>query len=319
MYSCGYSIVLNCGIVLSTHAQSNQIEAKAAYLLAEESFAKGDYVATLEYLENSTKSLGTTNSKLLYLKIQAELELYKKDKTYYDALIKSISDFQNSPDVNNYTEEKVLEIAKTKMLLVKEREQEAKKKEEYEQKKALRDLNFKTFSFPNWPFGVTLDELKITHKDTRFFQNKTKKSKEENTGLRKSGLVHYHPNGITLQGGGTNAILFPWDIYFDDIYGILAEDNIVKGYRKAIYWQRYKNDQGISQEQSITDLKKIVNDLSNQFGFQPEYIHLERSSSVYREIYRWANGNKAVSIYTSIRSERNGYWNTWVVQEIMEE
>lgn len=312
-------LILLCSTQICAYAQGNQIEAKAAYLLAEESFAKGDYASTLEYLETATKSLGTTNSKLLYLQIQAELEIYKTDRSYYDQLIKSISDFQNSADVKSFTEDKVLEVAKTKMLLLKEKEQDIKNKEEAERRKAQHDLNFGNYAFKSWPFGVTFDELKITHKDRRFFQKKTKKREEENTGLRKSGLMHHYPNEVVLEGGGINVILFPIAVYFDDIYGVITEDNIVTGYRKAIYWMSNKNDQGISREQAAVDVKAIVNDLSNHFGFEPEYIQQKRSSSIYRGIYRWSSGNKVVSLYTSIRSDRGGYWHTWVVQEIIVE
>lgn len=41
----------------NVYSQNNQMEAKAAYLLAEESFANKDYASTLGYLENATKNL----------------------------------------------------------------------------------------------------------------------------------------------------------------------------------------------------------------------------------------------------------------------
>lgn len=44
-------------------AQSNDMEATAAYLLAEDSFANNDYQQTLGFIEQATKNLGKTNSK----------------------------------------------------------------------------------------------------------------------------------------------------------------------------------------------------------------------------------------------------------------
>src|SRR5690606_34618939 len=156
------------------YAQSNQIEAKAAYLLAEENFAKGDYPATLKYLETAVEHLGKTNSKLLYLQIQAELELYNRDRSYYDKVIKSITAFQNSADVKSFTEEKILEIAKLKMQITEEHNKELEEEKRKKEEKERYSNNFRDFSFENWPIGVSFSELKSSHQDSTIFKKRIK-------------------------------------------------------------------------------------------------------------------------------------------------
>jgi hypothetical protein len=312
-------IVLMCSIQIQSYAQGNQIEAKAAYLLAEESFAKGDYEETLNYLKSAAKNLGATNSKLLYLQVQTELELYKKDSSYYEQVIKTISEFQNSADVGSFAEEKVVDIAKTKMQLIQHRQNEIKNKLEDDKRKAEYDSIFQNYSFNNWPFGVSIDQLRVSHKDSQFFKKKTKQAKEENTGLAVPTTILHYPAGIMLQGW-ENSILFPVNmLYFDDIYGIITDNNnIVKGYRQAIYWQYYKNKDKITQQQSLDDIQEMVKSLSDHFGQEAQFTEVPMHKYLVRGIYRWASGKKVVSFYTSIYLQNNGYWITRVVQEIVE-
>ncbi|WP_133166272.1 hypothetical protein [Sphingobacterium haloxyli] len=292
---------------ICTYAQGNQIEAKAAYLLAEESFATGDYAATLEYLNTATESLGSTNSKLLYLQIQAELEIYMTDRSYYDQVIKTISDFQNSADVDSFTEEKVMEVAKTKMLLIKEKEQDIKNKEEADRKKIQQDLNFHSYAFKSWPFGVTFDELKITHKDRRFFQKKTKDRLEKNT-----GLTLYYPNEVSLYWDSST---IPKNTYFNDIFGILTKNNIVKGYLEVIYWVDH-NTENTSHEKSLADLDTMVANISAYVGFEPEYENLD--NKYYKGgIYSWSKKGKTIKLHHT--RYVNGVPCMRVVQEIIVE
>lgn len=97
--------------------KTNQTEAKAAYMLAEESYDKANYPAALSYLKNAQKSLGGSNSKILYLQIQIEKEISKTQNNYRDSLIKTISAFQVAPDIKDFNEDKVLEVIKMKIEL----------------------------------------------------------------------------------------------------------------------------------------------------------------------------------------------------------
>jgi hypothetical protein len=101
-------------------AQNKEMEAKAAYLLAEESYGRGEYQNTLNYLDAAQQSLGAANSKILFLKIQALSEISKTNKAVQQQLLTAIEQFQNAPDFANFNEEKILEVVKLKMVLTAE-------------------------------------------------------------------------------------------------------------------------------------------------------------------------------------------------------
>jgi len=143
--------------------QNNANEAKAAYLLAEESYSKGDMKSAIEFLGDASAKLGGANSKILYLKIMAQRELANKDTSYLSKLASSISIFEKAPDAKDFSEEKSLEIMKIKLQLNKELAQ----KNKAEQNKTVIEEGLKAFALehPDWPLGATLDELKAKHPD----------------------------------------------------------------------------------------------------------------------------------------------------------
>src|SRR6478752_4376293 len=91
-------------IVISqfSFAQVNTNEAKAAYLLAEESYGKGDYKAALEYLQQVKGSLGTANCKILYLQVMVLKELNAKNPNAPDSMLPIITQFEQSPDYKDF-------------------------------------------------------------------------------------------------------------------------------------------------------------------------------------------------------------------------
>ena len=101
----------------SAFSQTNQTEAKAAYLLAEESYGKRDYKTALDFLKQVKISMGTSNCKILYLEIIATRELYAKDSSNAEKLLPMITEFEKSSDYADFNEEKTLEIVKLKLLL----------------------------------------------------------------------------------------------------------------------------------------------------------------------------------------------------------
>lgn len=154
-----------------SHAQKSEVEAKAAYLLAEEFYGKGDYKAALNYLQQVKVSLGGSNCKILYLEIMATRELYTKDPGLADKVLPLITEFEKSPDYANFNEEKSLEITKLKLLM--KAEQKAAKDKLTELKMArekridslekARTQEYKD-AFINTvksegQFNITLDEL----------------------------------------------------------------------------------------------------------------------------------------------------------------
>src|SRR6187402_2972017 len=80
-------------------AQTNPLEAKAAYLLAEESYDKGDMRAALQYLDDAISKLGKANAKTLYLKIIVLKEMNTKnpaDTSAGSKLDLAIADFEKA-------------------------------------------------------------------------------------------------------------------------------------------------------------------------------------------------------------------------------
>lgn len=153
-------------------AQTNANEAKAAYLLAEESYGKGDYKTTLEFLRQAREALGGTNCKVLYLQIMATRELYAMDTSLNSKLHPLIVAFEKSADYADFNEEKSLEITKLKLLVKKEmrtaqeqadagnQQRDTENRRRAETEKQVSDLVNK------WGrFGISLDEADAAHPD----------------------------------------------------------------------------------------------------------------------------------------------------------
>ncbi len=127
------ALLLSFMFTLNSIAQISAAEAKAAYLLAEESFAASDWKGALSYLGESRKKIGKPNSKILYLQLMTELELAKTDTSYYREAVKTIADFEKAPDVKEFNEDKMMEVMKAKLRLnrlLEAREKERIAKEE---------------------------------------------------------------------------------------------------------------------------------------------------------------------------------------------
>lgn len=132
---------------INCYSQVNPTQAKAAYLLAEEQFAVGNYKATLEFLKNASENLGGANSKILYLQIQAENELSKTEPKYLVSLGETITAFERAPDHAKFNEEKVMEVVKLKLLL----------------KSRITETDRLTnFTVDSLKFGSTPEEAKLT-------------------------------------------------------------------------------------------------------------------------------------------------------------
>lgn len=161
-------MLLALGIILSLQtapafAQDAQAEAKAAYLLAEESFGKGDYKTTLEFLKQAREALGAPNCKMLYLEIMTTRELYAKDSTLNSRLMALITEFEKSPDYATFNEEKSLEITKLKLLAKKEIKAAADKAALDAITKVAQEKNFMEIVNRWGKFGISLDEVDKAH------------------------------------------------------------------------------------------------------------------------------------------------------------
>ena len=102
-----------CFAALKGTAQNNQI-ARIKFEQAEEYFNKNDFDNTIKNLKECESLLGTTNPKIMYLKISAQVKLIEQNPYDNFELLKNttlnvqkyLKDYENLP--NNY--EKYKEI-----------------------------------------------------------------------------------------------------------------------------------------------------------------------------------------------------------------
>lgn len=283
---------------ISARSQTNATEAKAAYLLAEENYGKGDYKAALRLLNNAKKSLGVANSKMLYLEVQIESELFKSDKSHYAALMKTIADFQSAPDIKDFNEEKVLEVVKIKMQLADDHEKELETANETRANLEAGKQRLVNYSYQNWPLGVNFTELTASHKDSLIFKKKTKQRVESN------GMTLNYHNFIDFY---SKAGYIPSNYMITNLFGVLTKDGVVKGYLKQLYNEN-KSFSKKSYQQTEIDVKAMIDKKTQEFGFAP---------SVENDTYTWATDGKTVTCYAQRGSTDKGYWMCIVVEKIL--
>lgn len=246
------------------YSQINQTEAKAAYLLAEESYGKGDYKTALRYLELTKKSLGSSNSKMLYLWIQTEIEISKTEPGNNDKILALIDEFEKLSDVDSFSEEKVLEIAKIKLTL-KTQLSDAKEKAQKEAKeKLLTEEVIKAYEKNlDFPLGSSLAELKVKHPD---FAEDYKKRYVKRKEVGGKGVFNYKQMLLTFDHDVLIQI-------FEDkyLFNYIGSGSFVKG--KA-------------------ENKIILDDFISKYGNLPK-PNIYTTSNIYSEIFRMeAHGTK---------------------------
>ena len=287
---------------LLTQAQSKDLQAKAAYMLAEESYGKGEYQSAINYLKTASENLGAPNSKILFLQIQAYAELYKTNKAFQQQLLGSIESFQAARDVKNFNEDKVLEVVKMKMALKNEIEKElaAKKaKEQQEQKKTKR---FEDYSYPNWPLGVTLEELAVMNKDSVFFQGKVKDKKQNGSQYTKhhQGGISFHPFYNIPETKIGNHVFAAFT----------NNDGRVVSYLKQIYYKSSKlKDSGF--EVSRAEILRMIARQSELLG--PPNIK-GRAPGQTTGNYYWMHNTKEIAWYVLLIPGKQ--WYTTIVEEV---
>jgi|GEM_PF-2192573 len=288
---------------LSARSQTNATEAKAAYLLAEESYAKSDYSATLKYLESAKKSLGAANSKILYLQIQAEAEMAKTNSKLTSKVLQTIANFEAAPDVKSFNEEKVLEVLKMKLALKAKNEELAEKEKKEADVVAKGRQNFENLTYPNWPFQTSFTQLKISHKDSILFEKKPKERFEKET-----GLTLYSIPAASFSGSS----VVPDTYSGNNIFGVLAKADTVKGYRRVRY---YANQQtGVNYNDAGKLIKGYIQGVTDALYEKP--VFKAESENANYDQYTWTYGNKTFTIYHLHRYIRPTFWVQTVATEI---
>lgn len=234
------SAFLLAGNILN--AQTNTVEAKAAYLLAEENYGKGDMRAALDYINEAAAKLGTTNAKICYLKIMILKEASQKDTLALSKLDSAILAFETAPDIADFNEEKILEIAKIKI----ERKRNAViENEKKKYSAAAMEENMNAFQKKiGWRIGMPVDSVVALHQNE--FDEFLRKSS------RKKGKISPDENvRVDIAGKGPMYVTFK--------NGVLA----------AYYCYVHNLFEKPGYEQSHPVLKQTLDNLTNQFGFLP--------------------------------------------------
>ncbi|MFP9098574.1 hypothetical protein ACLI09_05915 [Flavobacterium sp. RHBU_24] len=257
-------------ISASAFAQ-NDMKARIEYEDAETSFAAGDFPTTLSHLEEATKLLNGGNTKIMYLQILTERELAKKDTVYFSKVKKTIEDFEKLPGYPSFSDDKKAEVYR---IYKKLNDDKAAAISGMADKK-ISDENFKKYSYLNWPFDITIDELKKLAGNKGFFR-KTKvvdKEKKDFYGYKLYQLSNWDLSTMTHKG----------------LQGVLYDDNnMVKGYyivKEQGYYEGH-----ISAEQFKSIVEPTLTELTGLFGFNPEI----QKDSDYSMNYRWSKDNKLV-------------------------
>jgi hypothetical protein len=113
-------------------------------------------------LELTKKSLGSSNSKMLYLWILAEIEIGKTEPGNNEKILALIDEFEKLSDVNSFSEEKVLEITKIKLTLKTQLSNANEKAKE----KLLSERAINAYvKNLDYPLGSSLADLKVKHPD----------------------------------------------------------------------------------------------------------------------------------------------------------
>lgn len=150
-------------------AQNNAMEAKAAYLLAEEEFSAGKYDAAINYLDLAVVKLGSTNAKISYLKVVILQMQAKKDDNFLPRLREAIDAFETASDYPTFNEEKKLEIIKLKLKL-------ARPDVSLVQEEDMTAI-YQKYQPDGWFLGLTIEEAK-TRKPDYFAKAKMSMSKD---------------------------------------------------------------------------------------------------------------------------------------------
>lgn len=138
-------ILLLLSTSLFVHAQNKEIEAIAVYQMAEENFDAKNYDGALKHIKTTKTILGTANCKILYLEVQILEELSKANPEYLKDLQSAIHAFEQAPDIDQFSQEKRVEVAKIKISVedrVKKAEAAKRKEIEHWQKKHTAQMQF---------------------------------------------------------------------------------------------------------------------------------------------------------------------------------
>jgi len=299
-------LVILC-VLLSAdlQAQSKDMEARAAYLLAEESYGRAEYQSTLNFLDAAQQKLGAPNSKILFLKIQALSEISKTNKAIQQQLLTAIDQFQKAPDFGSFNEEKVLEVVKMKMVLTAEMQKTAAELKQKQDAQQVRDKLFAEYEFPNWPLNIHISTVREANKDSLLFKNTAKVLDS-----KKNQFVKYYMPGLKFNA------YFPSvpDNYAANnvISAFTTQDGRVVAYDRVIY-RKSKKENHAGLEVSRAEVLNMINKQNERLGAATITYQTPGQTTGY---YTWKHGNRSIIWMVYLSPEPQ--WSATIVEEIFQ-
>jgi hypothetical protein len=274
-------------------SQINVGEAKAAFLLAEEFYAKSDFKNALGFIDKAKKSLGEGNCKIYYLEILMRNEMYKFDKTHYGMLMQAIGAFQSSKDIDAFNEEKVIEILKIKMLLAQEQDNKRIADSISLSEKIRKEKNFNEYNFRGWTLNVPFNEIKSSKASHPFFSKKLDQHEIKEVGR----TYHYNDKIVTWFGRKEAAYFSIYNGIKDSVAAIaVGNDGLVKRYVRLRLSIPYYEKNALTKEQADEYMKTTVDSYSKLFGFEPEKRTLTLNNLYITTDYTWRKNNKWLTL-----------------------
>ncbi len=274
-------------------AQSNPVEAKAAYLMAEESYAKADYSAAMKYIQQAKKSLGMSNCKILFLEIMVGRELFVKDQGGLDKTVEMIKVFEKSEDYPDFNEDKKIEISKLKLLIEKDYSDLKEKKARYAREAAELHAREEVFNKEHARFGplfISIGKLDSLHPELNIKEWKRRK---------KFGT--YAPRWVSIDAGLTPSEASPFcavdkgSDFKDKIAVIFAYESIMEYTSVLVYNEKGKS----GEDEALLEIGRIITAYQIRLGFAPVVTesHLSDRGKGNHTTYTWIMGNKKIQLH----------------------
>ena len=279
-----------------TRSQVNVDEAMAAFLLAEEFYAKSDYNSSLGFIEKSKKSFGGGNCKIYYLEVLIRNEIYRTNKNQYEPLMAAISAFQSSKDIETFNREKVIEIIKLKMLLSQEEDNKKMADSIALEEKLIKEQLWDRIQFRGWPLNVKFNDLMVMKDRHPFFLGK----RDTYTVKDHPRVYHIIKNVVVPNGKTIGELYFSMSSAIDSVAVIGVDNGIIHSYQRLKFSKNYYDKDAFSKVQAYEYIKNLLDRYSQQLGFTPYKI--VKVESPYSKVtdYVWTKNEKNLFIRTFI-------------------
>lgn len=311
------SLLFLCGMLLPVFSRAQSEKDMAAmgnFQLAEEAYDNREYSKGLNYLEEAKKSVGN-KPKLLYLQIMIGQETVN-DASSIQGLLYLIGVFEKANGIDDFSPDKKMIVAKTKVLLQQKLSQhlalEEKRKQDqlaFEKKQKAGYDNFQNFTIKNLPFGLTIEEFQNGY-PTIFPQN-AKREKTKSEGIE---VDIYYPKNIYFERDDKGFDL-PLNsstgnpFYDTAVYAVLVKDGKVVGFKQTFFYYNSKGQGDLTWNDALMKKFNVFAQFLERFAFAPDTNTIDywnwrkdgetvKSVRLSSDAYKSPNGNKWKSSLT---------------------